>query len=141
VAIDGTKIGSDAALDQNRSESAIRAEVERMVAEAGAADVADHVQSTLDGELPSGCAHPKGRLGRLRAALAEIENERERQRSEQEVKDQRRNEETEAGRRSRGRTPTDLCAALKKAQANLTAAKVTEGPGQCHLYAGQARCH
>ena len=125
VAIDGTKIGSDAALDQNRSESAIRAEVERMVAETGAADVADHVQATLDGCSPRPSPTRRARLGR--------------QRSEQEEKDQHRAEEAEAGRRRRGRTPTVPPAALKKAQADLTAAKVTLGNATSELARVEAR--
>ena len=38
IAIDGTKIGSDAALDQNRDADWIRAEIEKILLEAGAAE-------------------------------------------------------------------------------------------------------
>ncbi len=81
IAIDGTKIGSDAALDQNRSESAIRAEVEGILAESATADGAEVTQPNLQGELPAELARSSGRLARLEAALREIEAERaERQR-------------------------------------------------------------
>jgi len=72
VAIDGTKIGSDAALDANRTESAIRCEVERILAEASAADGADTTQPVLAGDVPEVPVRPAGRLAHLQAALGEI---------------------------------------------------------------------
>jgi len=76
ITIDGTKIGSDAALDANRSESAIRDEVARILAEARAADDNDTPQPTLGGELPDDLARRGSRRARLEAALGQIEAER-----------------------------------------------------------------
>lgn len=56
IAIDGTKMAADAALDQNRSAEWIRAEVARILAEAIAQDAAEDAQGDLLGpdELPPG---------------------------------------------------------------------------------------
>jgi len=77
VAIYGTKIGSDAALDANHSEATIRAEVAKIITEAASADDTDDMdQATLVGELPEDLARPGTRRVRLEAALAEIESQR-----------------------------------------------------------------
>jgi transposase len=86
VAIDGTKIGSDAALDANRSESAILAEVERILAEAKASDELDATQPALAGNVPEVPVRPAGRLARLQAALGEIRTERETRRKQEEAR-------------------------------------------------------
>lgn len=122
VAIDGTKIAGDAALDANRPESAIRAEVERILSEAASADQAEAAQAKLTGELPEVLAHRAGRLGRLQAALAEIEAEREARRVQEEAQDARWDDDAKKGRRPRGAAPADPARALKKARADLEAA-------------------
>src|ERR1700728_2832633 len=72
VAIDGTKMAADAALDQNRSAEWIRAEVAGMVAEAIANDAAEDTQVGLLGfdDLPVELSSRRGRLARLEAASA-----------------------------------------------------------------------
>ena len=50
IAIDGTKIAADAALDLNRTESAIAAEVDAILAQAGRADESEAVAPSLGGE-------------------------------------------------------------------------------------------
>ncbi|MGH8996678.1 MAG: transposase, partial [Acidimicrobiales bacterium] len=124
VAIDGTKIGSDAALDANRTESAIRAEVERILAEARASDDDDATQVSLSGELPEVLAHRSSRLGRLRAALGEIETERRAAREKEETQTAHLDEEAQEGLRPRGRSPKDPARRLARAQADLGAATV-----------------
>ena len=75
IAIDGTKIGADAALDANRGAEAIRAEVERILAEGSDTDTAEAIRLGYrrGDELPAELASPFSRLARLERALAEIE--------------------------------------------------------------------
>lgn len=120
IAIDGTKIGSDAALDANRSEQAIRAEVERIMAEAEAADAEEAPPATLAGELPEDLARPGSRRARLEAALGEIEA----QRKAGEAQAAKAEAEAAAGRKLRGRKPTEPHAAARRAEADVVASKV-----------------
>lgn len=124
VAIDGTKIAGDAALDANRTESAIRSEVASILAEARTKDDTEATQAHLTGELPEVLAHRSTRLGRLRAALGEIEAEREDRRREQEARAARWENDARNARRPRGARPKDPARALRRAEADLKAAKV-----------------
>lgn len=124
IAIDGTKIGSDAALDKNRSESAIRAEVERILSESASADDAEVSQPTLSGEVPEDLARSSGRLARLQAALREIEAERAARQAEEGEKAARLAADAAAGRRPRGRAPAERAGALRHAEAGRAAAQV-----------------
>lgn len=124
IAIDGTKIGSDAALDQNRSEPAIRAEVERILAEVSAADAAEVAQPTLGGQLPEELARPGSRLARLRAALGEIEAERRERREADEQRSARLAADAAQGRRPRGSAPKDPREGLGRAEADVAALTV-----------------
>ncbi len=108
IAIDGTKIGSDAALDRNRDAAWIRAEIDKILSEATETDAAEDAEARLfDTLVDEPFRHRQDRLARLQAALAEAEAEK-----------------TEAGRRLRGRKPKDPHAALERAKADLAAAKV-----------------
>lgn len=74
VAIDGTKIGSDASLKQNRRRQRIEAEVAAMMADA---ERVDAVEDDLFGgrrgdELPDDLADPRLRKTRLDQAMAEL---------------------------------------------------------------------
>jgi transposase len=126
VAIDGTKIAADAALDVNRTESTIRAEVERIMGEARTSDDAEAGQPTLGGELPEVLAHRSSRLGRLRAALGEIQAQRETRQANDDAQDARWRQEAAAGRRPRGVAPQDPTRALAKAQADVEATRTRE---------------
>jgi hypothetical protein len=110
IAIDGTKIASDAWLDANRSASHIRAEVERLLAEARVADEQE-AQPTLVAELPEELARPQSPLARLQQAVAEIEG----QEAEERAKLEKAATEAAAGRRLRGGKPTDPHAAFARA--------------------------
>jgi DDE family transposase len=123
IAIDGTKIASDAALDANRSASAIRAEVARIMAEAAAADDAETVQPTITGELPDDLARPGSRRARLEAALAQIEAAEAARRAERDERAAKAAAEAVEGRKLRGRKPSDPHAALDRAQADVVAAR------------------
>ena len=59
VALDGTKVAADAALDLNRSHEAIEEEVQRMLREAKATDTEEDAQ----GQPGSPCATAGGRRG------------------------------------------------------------------------------
>ncbi len=121
IAIDGTKIATDAALDVNRTESAIVAEVDAILAQAGRTDETEAVAPNLGGELPTELARPGSRLARLRAALAEIEAERAaRQRVEAE-KVQRLAADAAEGKRPRGAAPAGPTEALARAEADVAA--------------------
>lgn len=74
VAVDGTKVGADAALAANRSRAAIEAEVAAMLAEA---DTVDASEDGLFGErrgdeLPAELTDPASRGHRLDAALRQL---------------------------------------------------------------------
>ena len=126
VSIDGTKIAADAALDANRTESAIRAEVDRILAEGRANDEQEATQPALAGDGVEVAARPTGRLARLEAALAEIEAERESRREAGAAQAARLAGDAAAGRRPRGRIPKDPARALERARADLEAAQVNE---------------
>lgn len=75
IAIDGTKIEANAALDANRTVVAIKEEVKKILAEAEAADVEEDARFG-DGrgdELPEDLVEPESREAHLLAALAYAE--------------------------------------------------------------------
>ena len=111
IAIDGTKMAADAALEANRAEDTIRAQIEAILAEAGSADDSDSDDGHWSG--------PGSRLPRLRAALAEIEAERAARAEAEAEADARLAEAVRAGRRPRGRPPTDPARAVAVAAADV----------------------
>lgn len=128
VAIDGTKIGSDAALDKNRDGAWIRAEIDKIVGEAAAVDqVEDTTGQLFDTPLPEPLRGRGGRLGRLRAALREVEAQEKAARDHQAELRRHAMSEAAAGRKLRGRKPTDAHAALIRAEADLEATKAKAG--------------
>jgi transposase len=124
IAIDGTKIAADAAIDKNRGAEWIRAEVARIMGEAVATDAAeDHAQNVfgLD-ELPAALSTHKGRLARLEAALERIEAEDTAAKTEAEARAAKAREAAATGHKLKGRKPTDPHAALARAEAEHAAA-------------------
>jgi hypothetical protein len=78
IAVDGTKIAANASMDANRTEAKLRAEVERIVAAAAAADAAEDALFGADrgDELPpSMSGRGGGRQARIRDCLAQIQTE------------------------------------------------------------------
>jgi transposase len=75
VAVDGTKMGADAALRANRSRDQLEAEVAAMFGQAEQVDVdEDGLFGEARGdELPAGLADRRGRAARLDAALRELQ--------------------------------------------------------------------
>ncbi|HTX00380.1 MAG TPA: hypothetical protein VMD59_16485 [Acidimicrobiales bacterium] len=125
IAIDGTKIGSDAALDQNRDAAWIAAEIDKILAEAGAVDAEEQTAPRLfDAPLPEKLRSRSGRLQRLKAALAEVQAAEQAAANEQEERDEKAARAAEEGRRLRGRKPKDPRAALSRAQADAAALRL-----------------
>jgi len=126
IAIDGTKIAADAALDKNRGAEWIRAEVARIVGEALSTDSAEDNAHDLFGldELPAALSTRKGRLARLEAALERIEAEDEAAKAEADDRAAKAREMAATGRKLRGRKPKDPHAALARAEAEHAGALV-----------------
>lgn len=131
VALDGTKVAADAALDRNRDGDWIRREVAKLMAVTGQAEQAGAAEDTLGlpgldpvGEISS----PRGRVARLTAALAVIEAEDAAEAAAQGAAIKRETEaaaaEAEHGRKLRGRKPIkDPAAGLARAETDLKAAQ------------------
>ena len=109
VALDGTKVAANAALGANRSHQAIEEEVQRMLAEAKAADAEEDAHYGPDrrgDELPEGLGGRRERLKRLKEAKERLEREAEAAaKAVQEHVEQRRAEEEATGKKKRGRKP------------------------------------
>jgi transposase len=110
VAVDGTKLAANAGLSANRSYEKIRAEVERMLAEADAVDAAEDERfgDARGDELPAELADPVTRRERLERAQRELEGEQAARVAEHEAMLARRAEYAErTGRKAMGRPPGD----------------------------------
>lgn len=129
IAIDGTKVGADAALDANRGAAWIRAEVETILAQAVATDAAEDARHELfaSDELPVELSTRTGRLARLEAALARIEAEDAAANSAAGERAAKAREAAVEGRKLPGPKPKDPHAALARAQADEAAARVRAG--------------
>ena len=124
IAIDGTKMGADAALDKNRSAEWIRSEVERIVAEAVASDAADDAGAharLFDGDVPAELSTRHGRLDRLRAALADIDAQDAAEGAEAAERAAKAQAAAAEGHKLKGRKPKEPLAALARAEAEYTA--------------------
>lgn len=127
LALDGTKIAADAALDRNRSGEWIREKIKALMTETVTSEQAeapspDPLQGLEGVEPVAEISTPGGRLARLQAALAEIEAEEKQAQEETKTKAEAAFREAEAGRKLRGRKPKDPAARLARAQADHAAA-------------------
>ena len=119
VALDGTKMAADAALDRNRDAAWIRREVAELLAATSDPGQAPPValaglDATVAGELSS----PRGRLGRLQAALAVIEAEEAAASAAARARGKAAHEAALEGRKLHGRKPKHPAARLAQAQAD-----------------------
>jgi transposase len=108
VALDGTKIKANAALDANRTARSIDAEIGRMLAEAEAVDAReDHQLKDQRGdELPKGLTKAVARQARLMACQAQLESRAAEAVARRQAKiETRAAEEQASGKRKRGRKP------------------------------------
>jgi transposase len=127
VALDGTKMAADAAIDRNRDAAWIAREVAKLLAVTGAGDAATPVGPLVaDADAP-GVGEPAGGargLARLRAALAVIEAQDATVAAAVNERAQAVLEAAERGQKPLGRKPKSPRAALARAQADHRAAVV-----------------
>ena len=108
VALDGTKVQGNASLEANRTVASIEAEIEKIMAEAEAADAReDSKPATQQGAaLPKTLAGRAERLARLRRCKEKLEARAAAAAARQQAKlDAREAEEQATGKRKRGRKP------------------------------------
>ena len=125
VALDGTKIAADAALEANRTYESIRAEVETMLQEA---DSKDAEEDRLYGpehrgdELPDTMRGRNGRLERLKRCRERLEGEATAAAADHARKlAERAAKEAETGQKLRGRKPKPVSESPEaQAKANVT---------------------
>jgi len=124
VALDGTKVKANAALDANRTAESVEGEVAAMLAEAEAMDAEeDKLFGDRRGdELPESLAKRMDRLARLKACQERLQDEAKvRAARQQEKIDAREAEEKASGKRKRGRKPKPAEATVDtEAKANPT---------------------
>lgn len=124
VALDGTKVKANAALDANRTAESLEGEVAAMLAEAEAVDAEeDKLFGDRRGdELPESLVKRMDRLARLKACQERLQDEAKvRAARQQEKIDTREAEEKASGKRKRGRRPKPAEAAVDtEAKANPT---------------------
>jgi transposase len=127
VALDGTKMAADAAIDRNRDAAWIAREVAKLLAVTGAGDAATPVGPLVaDADAPT-VGEPAGRprrLARLQAALAIIEAHDATVAAAANEQAQAVLEAAERGQKPLGRKPKSPGAALARAQADHRAALV-----------------
>jgi transposase len=124
VALDGTKVKANAALDANRTARSIEAEIARMLAEAETVDAReDDLFGTRRGdELPEGLSKAADRRARLLACQEKLARQAAEAAARQQAKiETRAAEERATGRRKRGRKPKPPDPAIDlEAAANVT---------------------
>ncbi len=109
VALDGTKVQANAALDANRTACTIDEQIARMLAEAEATDTREDQQfgAHRGDALPKDLTRPADRLARLKACQEKLARRAAEAAARQQEKiAARAAEEQETGKRKRGRKPT-----------------------------------
>jgi transposase len=109
VAVDGTKVAANASLGANRSAEGLRAEAERILAQAAEVDAAEDARfgRRRGDELPEDLADPTRRAARIRELLDELEDERAQAEADQAEKLARYQAHVEAtGQRPVGHPPS-----------------------------------
>jgi transposase len=125
VALDGTKMAADAALEANRTYESIRKEVETMLTEAEAKDVEEdrlHGPERRGDELPEAMRDRGSRPERLRRCRERLEQEAAAAAAEHAQKlEERAAKEARTGRKLRGRKPKPVSEAPEaEAKADVT---------------------
>lgn len=119
VALDGTKIAASASKAANRTEERLRELAERAVAAHAAADAAEDElfgEERRGDEVPPEAWSPRQRHGRIAAALAQLEAERQAEQAERDAKAAEFRARREAGQRT---GPAPAGAAVALAEENL----------------------
>lgn len=125
VALDGTKVKADAALEANRTYDHIENEVKEMLRAAEARDTEEdklYGKDRRGDELPEELGDRRKRLARLKECKARLEQEKAEEAARQKEKIQERErQESETGQKKRGRKPKEPDAVCKAdAKANVT---------------------
>lgn len=124
VALDGTKIKANAALEANRSYKPIEEEVRKMLEEAEAKDAEEdrlYGKDKSGDELPEDMQDRRSRLARLKECKEQLEREASEEAAKQREKIERREKEEAEGRKKRGRKPKAPSEeAFSEAKANVT---------------------
>src|SRR5512147_988241 len=125
VALDGTKVAADAALEANRTYESIRAEVETMLNEAESQDIEEdrlHGPEDRGDELPEALRDRRGRLERLKRCRERLEREADAAAAEHARKlEERAAKEAATGQKLRGRKPKPVLETPEpEAKANVT---------------------
>ena len=118
IAIDGTKIAANASVDANRTEAWLRDQVEQILTEAQRTDAAEDAEfgERRGDEPPDDFADPDARAARIRAALAEIEAEREAAERARVERGAEQLAQVHNGRRRPGRQPVEIEVAAVRAR-------------------------
>lgn len=121
VALDGTKIKADAALDRNRTLSTLRETVATWMSEAEKTDREEDKSPEEDGNrLPPGLARKEERQERIRKCLDDLETKaKEIEREKEEKKQERATREATEGP-LRGRKPRETPLDPESLKANIT---------------------
>ena len=146
VALDGTKMAADAALDRNRDGAWIRCEVAKLLAATAADDLAgpsagQAALAGLDVIAAGELVGPRGRRGRLRAALAVIEADEAADEAAARENATAARDAARDGRQLRGRKPKEPAAALARAQADHQAALTRADATRARRAAKEAAAH
>ena len=121
VALDGSKIKANAALDDNRTLSHLREEVKGWLSEAETADREGNRTGEEDGNrLPKTLAKKDERKSRIRKCLADLEAKAERLEREKEEKAEKRSEREKTSGPLRGRKPKEAPVDPEALKANTT---------------------
>lgn len=125
VALDGTKMGANAALEANRTLKTLEREVKKIVAEAEKIDAEEdrkYGKNRRGDELPEEMQRRADRLAKLEECRQRLEERAAAERAAQEEKIQkRRREEDKRGKKLKGRKPNAPEDAVKKdAKVNST---------------------
>ena len=121
VALDGTKIKADAALDRNRTLSTLREKVATWMSEAEKTDREEDTRPEEDwNRLPPGLARKEERQARIKKCLDDLEAKAKEIEREKEEKKQTRAEREAAEGPLRGRKPKDTPVDPESLKANLT---------------------
>lgn len=108
VALDGTKLKANAALESNRTIEGIEKEIGRIMDEAERIDNEEDKKYGADkrgDEVPEGLKGKKARLEKLRLAKKQLEQEKAKQKKEHQEKLEQRKREEEKHGKKRGRKP------------------------------------
>jgi transposase len=124
VALDGTKMKAVAALEANRTEDGLEAEVRKILREAKAVDEEENrlYGDKRGDEVPEELRTKKGRMERLAQCREQLAKEKAEAAAKQQAKlDRRAEEEKETGKKKRGRKPKPPDAKKEDpAKANVT---------------------